>query len=92
MSEFSEVAKNSIVSNIEDIKQRLGLEDQVENVMQSNNDAQIKHKNCMEIQRVPRTCCIHPLNFIIYGAPGERGIFVTGGRNSGFTRVSEALS
>ena len=33
MSEFSEVAKNSIVSNIEDIKQRLGLEDQVANVM-----------------------------------------------------------
>lgn len=25
-------------------------------------------------------------------ASGERGIFVTGGRNSGFTRVSEALS
>jgi hypothetical protein len=30
---------------------------------------------------------------IFFGyAAGERGIFVTGGRNSGFTRVSEALS
>lgn len=77
MSEFSEVAKNSIVSNIEDIKQRLGLEDQVANVMQPNNDAQIKHKNCMEIQRVPRTCCIHPLNFIIYGAPGTGKTYST---------------
>lgn len=28
----------------------------------------------------------------ILRAEGERGIFVTGGRNSGFTRVSEALS
>ena len=29
---------------------------------------------------------------ILMIAGGERGIFVTGGRNSGFTRVSEALS
>lgn len=28
----------------------------------------------------------------IMGASGERGIFVTGGRNPGFTRVSEAWS
>lgn len=29
---------------------------------------------------------------VLFFAAGERGIFVTGGRNSGFTRVSEALS
>ena len=29
---------------------------------------------------------------ILTGAPGERGIFVTGGRNPGFTRASEAWS
>ena len=29
---------------------------------------------------------------LLISATGERGIFVTGGRNSGFTRVSEALS
>lgn len=29
---------------------------------------------------------------VILAVAGERGIFVTGGRNSGFTRVSEALS
>jgi len=31
-------------------------------------------------------------NIILQGAPGERGIFVTGGRNPGFTRASEAWS
>ena len=29
---------------------------------------------------------------VLFFVIGERGIFVTGGRNSGFTRVSEALS
>lgn len=29
---------------------------------------------------------------LLISATGERGIFVTGGRNSEFTRVSEALS
>lgn len=29
---------------------------------------------------------------IILSAKGERGIFVTGGRNPGFTRASEAWS
>ena len=29
---------------------------------------------------------------LLISSTGERGIFVTGGRNSGFTRVSEALS
>ena len=32
------------------------------------------------------------VNRLIIAAAGERGIFVTGGRNPGFTRVSEALS
>lgn len=77
MSEFSEVAKNSIVSNIEDIKQRLGLENEVVNVIKSDNDIEKKPKNCMDIQRKPRTCCIHPLNFIIYGAPGTGKTYST---------------
>lgn len=77
MSEFSEVAKNSIVSNIEDIKQRLGLENEVVNVIKPDNDIEKKPQNCMDIQRKPRTCCIHPLNFIIYGAPGTGKTYST---------------
>ena len=32
------------------------------------------------------------MSSLIIAAAGERGIFVTGGRNLGFTRVSEAWS
>ena len=34
-------------------------------------------KNCLEVQRNPRTAIIHPLNFIIYGAPGTGKTYST---------------
>lgn len=46
--------------------------------------------NANEAQRSAISTTDGPL--LIIAGPGERGIFVTGGRNSGFTRVSEALS
>ena len=36
-----------------------------------------KLKNCLEIVREPRTSMVHPLNFIIYGAPGTGKTYST---------------
>lgn len=72
MSEFSEVAKNSIVSNIEDIRNRLGLQSG-----DAEGNQPVVHKNCMNISRKSRKCKIHPLNFIIYGAPGTGKTYST---------------
>lgn len=38
---------------------------------------EIKLKNCLEIERNPRTIKIHPMNVIIYGAPGTGKTYST---------------
>ena len=78
MSEFSEVAKNNIVANIEDIKKRLGLvnivqvvegeEESVDTLKVKEDETRLR--NCLEITRQPRSHKVHPINFIVYGAPG----------------------
>jgi hypothetical protein len=40
-------------------------EDEIQEIEEKN-----KLKNCLEIVREPRTNKVHPLNFIVYGAPG----------------------
>lgn len=40
-------------------------EDEIQEIEEKN-----KLKNCLEIAREPRTNKVHPLNFIVYGAPG----------------------
>lgn len=39
--------------------------------------ASSKKITCLEIKREPRTVCLHPLNFIIYGAPGTGKTYST---------------
>lgn len=41
------------------------------------DDIQKEIKNCLTIRRSPRTTIIHPLNFIIYGAPGTGKTYST---------------
>lgn len=69
MSEFSQVAKDSIVANIEDIRRRLSLEalsDEKSGCAEGKNTS----RNCLEINRTARSNKLHPMNFIVYGAPG----------------------
>ena len=40
-------------------------------------DSLTAKKNCLEIVRLPRTSIVHPLNFIIYGAPGTGKTYST---------------
>lgn len=49
------------------------LQPEEEEEMESNKEL----KTCQEIKRNPRTITIHPLNFIIYGAPGTGKTYST---------------
>lgn len=68
MSEFSQIAKDSIIANLDDIRERLdvGKVDEVGDTLNPVNEL----KNCLEIKRDARTDKNNPLNFIVYGAPG----------------------
>ena len=45
--------------------------ERTDNIYSDNQvEQEEKHKNCLEIVREPRTNKVHPLNFIVYGAPG----------------------
>lgn len=45
--------------------------EKIDNIYSDNQvEQEEKHKNCLEIVREPRTNKVHPLNFIVYGAPG----------------------
>ena len=47
--------------------------EQVSSLFENETGAEINHtemKNCLDIVRGPRTTKVHPLNFIVYGAPG----------------------
>lgn len=65
MAEFSSESVNTILTNINDIRDRLGLDLGVVNVDDSGENG-----NCLSINRLPRSNKTHPLNCIIYGAPG----------------------
>lgn len=69
MSEFSQVAKDSIVANIEDIRRRLSLE-ALSDEKSCGDEGKNIRKNCLEINRTARSNKLHPMNFIVYGAPG----------------------
>lgn len=69
----------------DDIYQTAGVdevsEDSAEddmNVAVSTGDSKApKKKTCLEVVRTPRTSLVHPLNFIIYGAPGTGKTYST---------------
>lgn len=69
MSEFSQVAKDSIVANIEDIRTRLSLES-LSDENPGGDVWGIENRSCLEIKRTARSSRLHPMNFIVFGAPG----------------------
>jgi len=69
MSEFSQVAKDSIVANIEDIRRRLSLES-LSGETSGGDAGNCEKRSCLEIQRTARSNKLHPMNFIVFGAPG----------------------
>ena len=69
MSEFSQVAKDSIVANIEDIRRRLSLES-LSDENSGSNEGGVRNRSCLEIKRTARSNRLHPMNFIVFGAPG----------------------
>ena len=75
MSEFSQVAKNTIIANLDDIRERLGMG--VSTVVGDNIQPTTTLKKCMEIQRSSRANRVNPINFIIYGAPGTGKTYFT---------------
>ena len=52
-------------------------EDDIGVVSPSGDANTSKKKTCIEVVRTPRTSFIHPLNFIIYGAPGTGKTYST---------------
>ena len=96
MSEFSQVAKDSIIANIEDIRKRLSLEHLSDETTGSNASSSEK-RTCLEVKRSVRTNKIHPLNFIVYGAPGtgktysmvEYALAIIDGNAVDFSKSSE---
>lgn len=78
MAEFSKIAKDSIIANLDDIRARLSLDPiTAPELHEVEEQSKATYKNCMEILRNPRTNKIHPLNFIIYGAPGTGKTYST---------------
>jgi len=79
MAEFSDVARDSIMENLRDLKNRLDIDigELGEDESQADGDKDTKMKSCLEIKRAPRKSYLHPLNFIIYGAPGTGKTYST---------------
>ena len=65
MSKYAEFLSEINSNNYEN-------DDETDNMESVNN-----MKNCLEIQRTPRKVIIHPINFIIYGAPGTGKTYST---------------
>ena len=84
MSEFSQVAIDSITTNLDDIRKRLSLNiegDDSDEVTETDS-ATTAHidkdsVSCLSIKRSPRIHTLHPLNFIIFGAPGTGKTYST---------------
>lgn len=56
----------------------LALNEYKEFLIEKNQTAEIiRPKNCLEVKRVPRQNRIHPINLIIYGAPGTGKTYST---------------
>lgn len=95
MSEFSQVAKDSIIANIEDIRQRLSLEP-LSDGSAGHEGCSSEKRTCLDIKRSGRTNKIHPLNFIVFGAPGtgktysmvEYALAIIDGKAADFSQVS----
>ena len=80
MAEFSDVARDSIMLNLKDLKNRLDIdlgEDAEGNPGEEENKDKNTLKSCLEIRRNPRVSSKHPLNCIIYGAPGTGKTYST---------------
>lgn len=73
MADFSDVARNSIMENLRDLKQRLNI-DLGEDLEETDESGM---KTCLDIKRNPRSVRKHPMNFIIYGAPGTGKTYST---------------
>ena len=53
------------------------VEDDMDVATSTSDSETAKKKTCLEVVRTPRVNCIHPLNFIIYGAPGTGKTYST---------------
>lgn len=54
-----------------------GSEDEMDAAPPSNDSVIPKKKTCLDVVRMPRVSFEHPLNFIIYGAPGTGKTYST---------------
>ena len=79
MAELSDVAKSSIMENLLDLKTRLGIElgEDSHEDKNSGDEEVTTMKSCLDIKRTPRISRKHPMNFIIYGAPGTGKTYST---------------
>ena len=53
------------------------VEDDIDMATSTGDSETAKKKTCLEVVRTPRVNLIHPLNFIIYGAPGTGKTYST---------------
>lgn len=53
------------------------VEDDIDVATSTGDSETAKKKTCLEVVRAPRVNLIHPLNFIIYGAPGTGKTYST---------------
>lgn len=53
------------------------VEDDIDVATSTGDSETAKKKTCLEVVRTPRVNLIHPLNFIIYGAPGTGKTYST---------------
>ena len=77
MADFSDVARNSIMENLRDLKSRLDID--LGNDLNTDTAEAVESgmKTCLNIKRNPREKRKHPINFIIYGAPGTGKTYLT---------------
>lgn len=54
-----------------------GAEDDMDVATAAGDSEALKKKTCLEVARTPRASLVHPLNFIIYGAPGTGKTYST---------------
>jgi hypothetical protein len=75
---FGTDIKNSVQNTLDSVFADEGvLTEQIFNQFGDKDmeNEEYKLKTCLEIEREPRTSRIHPLNFIVYGAPGTGKTF-----------------
>lgn len=79
MADFSDVARESIMENLRDLKERLeiDLKNDLDVTITEEKEKKKEIKNCLDIKKKPRTTRKYPMNFIIYGAPGTGKTYST---------------